>query len=251
MTQLQLRASSSSHLLDNNSNHSPTTATMASPADAPAQAQTNQPSTPPEPASQQKQPPAATDAKPKPGAKPQDKPDNAANPAKPENLSVAELKKKAKAEKAARRAKVKTDREREGGPQPPSTPRKGAGAGGRDGSSGKGQKGLLEPGSAKKQSGGQRPASVHISVESSRKKKEKIVDENVVAVFGHLPWYSGKFGIAAANKDVHPAVLSLGMQLRDYVICGSSARCVATLLAFKRVWNWPDLSIGHHLWDTY
>jgi translation initiation factor eIF-2B subunit delta len=30
-------------------------------------------------------------------------------------------------------------------------------------------------------------------------------------------------------------VLALGLQLRDYVVCGSSARCVATLLAFKRV----------------
>jgi translation initiation factor eIF-2B subunit delta len=72
-------------------------------------------------------------------------------------------------------------------------------------------------------------AAVPAPVET--KKKE---DKNV-AVFGHLYGIPRRSTIAGAAKEVHPAVLALGLQIRDYVICGSSARCVATLIAFKRV----------------
>ncbi len=56
-----------------------------------------------------------------------------------------------------------------------------------------------------------------------------------VALFSHL--YSGprRTTIAGAGKDVHPAVLSLGIQISNYTIIGSNARCVAMLLAFKKV----------------
>lgn len=56
-----------------------------------------------------------------------------------------------------------------------------------------------------------------------------------VALFDHLYGSPRRTSIAGASKDVHPAVLALGLQMRNYVICGSSARCVAMLLAFKRV----------------
>jgi hypothetical protein len=39
----------------------------------------------------------------------------------------------------------------------------------------------------------------------------------------------------------------LGLQMRDYVVCGSSARCVATLLAFKRVRVVPVSPMGRSL----
>jgi translation initiation factor eIF-2B subunit delta len=67
-------------------------------------------------------------------------------------------------------------------------------------------------------------------VEQKKKKEDKSV-----AVFGHLYGQQRRTTIAGAGKEVHPAVLALGLQLRDYVVCGSSARCVATMLAFKRV----------------
>lgn len=56
-----------------------------------------------------------------------------------------------------------------------------------------------------------------------------------VALFEHLYGHPRRTTIAGAGKDVHPAVLALGLQMRNYIICGSSARCVAMLLAFKRV----------------
>lgn len=37
------------------------------------------------------------------------------------------------------------------------------------------------------------------------------------------------------NKEVHPAVLALGLQMSTFTVCGSNARCVAMLLAFKKV----------------
>lgn len=56
-----------------------------------------------------------------------------------------------------------------------------------------------------------------------------------VACFSHLYGPPRRTTIAGAGKDVHPAVLSLGVQISSYTICGSNARCVAMLLAFKRV----------------
>ena len=56
-----------------------------------------------------------------------------------------------------------------------------------------------------------------------------------VALFDHLYGSRRRTTIAGAGKDVNPFVLALGLQMRNYMICGSSARCVAMLLAFKRV----------------
>ncbi|KAL3460333.1 hypothetical protein BJX64DRAFT_263307 [Aspergillus heterothallicus] len=151
-----------------------------------------------------------------------------------DKLSPAELKKKAKAEKAARRARERAEREQPGGAsgagsaaggQAPGTPagKKGADAGGAAAASGKGQKGIPRRGSAQ--------AVPQSGAAESKKKQE---DKNV-AVFGHLYGQQRRTTVAGAGKEVHPAVLALGLQMRDYVVCGSSARCVATLLAFKRV----------------
>lgn len=171
----------------------------------------------------------------------QDKPDGAGEG---ENLSPAELKKRAKAEKAARRAKVKAEKE---GPsaapqQQPQTPqaKKGA-ASTKDGVTGQSQKnvdagtsskGQKQPGSTKQSQ--MRRGSVHGSISATEPKKKRSDDKNV-AVFGHLYGQPRRTTIAGAGKEVHPAVLALGLQMRDYVICGSNARCIATLLAFKRV----------------
>lgn len=150
-----------------------------------------------------------------------------------EKLTPAEMKKKQKAEKAARRAREKLEREGAGGESsaagaaqqaaaqggPVQTPRRPQ-HGGREGPV-SATRGLKYPGGPR--------ATMPAPAES--KKKE---DKNV-AVFGHLYGIPRRSTIAGAAKEVHPAVLALGLQIRDYVICGSSARCVATLIAFKRV----------------
>lgn len=171
-----------------------------------------------------------------------------------EKLTGAELKKRAKAEKAARRVKEKQEREQGGGAggagqqqqgqlqqqqqqqQHLSTPKKGqsghgGGLGGANvgGASDKGQKTLPHRGSAQ-----QAEQQRHTTAEQKRKAEEKNV-----AVFGHLYGQQRRASVAGAGKEVHPAVLALGLQMRDYVVCGSSARCVATLLAFKRVFLFP------------
>ena len=76
-------------------------------------------------------------------------------------------------------------------------------------------------------------------------------DEKRVPLFSHLYTRERRTTIAGTAKDVHPAVLALGLQIRDYVICGGSARCVAMLLVFKRVihsYNTPPgMALSRHL----
>lgn len=72
---------------------------------------------------------------------------------------------------------------------------------------------------------------------------EPPAEDKTVELFRHL--YKPRAKTIAGAKDVHPAVLSLGQQMSNYVICGSNARLVATLRAFKRV-----CIHKHHLFPT-
>ena len=56
-----------------------------------------------------------------------------------------------------------------------------------------------------------------------------------VALFDHLYGNPRRTTVTGVGKDVNHSVLALGLQMRNYIVCGSSARCVAMLLAFKRV----------------
>ena len=78
-------------------------------------------------------------------------------------------------------------------------------------------------------------------------------DPKHVPFFTHLSQRSPSkpFGISSASREIHPAVLSLALQLRDYVICGSNARAVAMLLTFKKVIQSyttpPGVALSRHL----
>lgn len=78
-------------------------------------------------------------------------------------------------------------------------------------------------------------------------------DPKQVPFFSHLPQRSPSkpFGISSASREIHPAVLSLALQLRDYIICGSNARAVAMLLTFKKVIQSyttpPGVALSRHL----
>ncbi|CCX10029.1 hypothetical protein FPQ18DRAFT_294896 [Pyronema domesticum] len=66
---------------------------------------------------------------------------------------------------------------------------------------------------------------------------------------------SNDFGIEIAHSDVHPAILTLGMQINKRIIVGSSARCMGFLLAIKRVIEDyetpPDSTLNRHLPGQY
>lgn len=64
---------------------------------------------------------------------------------------------------------------------------------------------------------------------------EPIGENKEVALFGHLYGKARRVTIAGAVKGIHPAVLALGLKMSNYVICGSIARCVSTLKACKMV----------------
>ncbi|PGH34940.1 translation initiation factor eIF-2B subunit delta [[Emmonsia] crescens] len=187
-----------------------------------------------------------------------------------QKLSGAELKKQAKAEKAARRAKEKAEREQATGAaaggggsgkqqtNQPSSKKGGPGSQAQknaeaSGSGGKGQKQLGGGGGGGGAAAaiGRRGSIMHANTaELSRKKKreeEMVGAGKTVAVFGHLSLQKRRATIAGAGKELHPAILALGLQLRDYVVCGSSARCVAMLLAFKRVIESYSTPIGTSL----
>lgn len=177
-------------------------------------------------------PPTESKEKKKKDSQEQSKPkDNS----KDSKLSGAELKKKAKEEKAAKRARDKQNQ------QQPST--EGSGHSRTDAPNNKIKKGAVSSGpeTQHKRTGSisanqpkilpQRSGEMAAAAASPEPKKE----DKKVALFGHLYGNPRRTTIAGATKDVHPAVLALGLQMSNYVICGSNARCVATMLVFKRV----------------
>ena len=149
-------------------------------------------------------------------------------------ISGAELKKRAKEEKAARRAKEKQAQ------QPPDlATNKGdtaKGHGGKDAAAltqtPKGQHKRTSSTAVNQQ----RPLALRPADQLAAPSTQDVRKENKkVALFRHLYGTPRRTTIAGAGKDIHPAILALGLQMSSYVICGSNARCVATLLVFKRV----------------
>lgn len=80
-------------------------------------------------------------------------------------------------------------------------------------------------------------------------------DSQQVELFSHLYTQPRRHNIEGVSKDVHPAVLALGFQMSSYEICGSSARCVGMLLAFKeaiQAYTTPTgTSLARHLTSHY
>ena len=144
-------------------------------------------------------------------------------------LTGAEKKKKAKEEKAARRAQAIKEK---GAPVPASpavleTP-----------VHSEGQKG------AKVQQQKRRASTtvdtqhlpLRVVVQSAAAPVTEVPKEEdkTVEFFRHLNRVRTT-SIAWVGSAIHPAVLALGLQMGNYTICGSSARLVATLQALKRV----------------
>lgn len=170
-----------------------------------------------------------------------------------EKLSPAELKKRAKAEKQARRAAQK-----ESTGAPPGGPPTANGAPtGEAGSNQQSKQGDQKQKGQQQKQGGQdktqhkrsgsqaqsqvlahrrRPsqggAALQAAVANSSVPKEPKKENKQVELFSHL-YTQRRNTVEGVSKDVHPAVLALGFQMSSYELCGSSARCVGMLLAFK------------------
>lgn len=133
-------------------------------------------------------------------------------------LSNAELKKKAKEEKAARRAQAKSS-----GPGAP------LGAqGAADGKGGKAKQ--KQDASQGQQQQGRPPVRPAAPVPTIPKEVKPTIPE----CFSHLS-VARRSDMTQADKDVHPAVLALGQHMSTFAISDSITRLEATLLAFKKV----------------
>ncbi|KAK5133324.1 hypothetical protein LTR08_007849 [Meristemomyces frigidus] len=173
-------------------------------------------------------------------------------PAEEAKISPAELKKRAKAEKQARRAAQKGDQgdaeappapftngvpeeqqaQKQSGPQD-SKPKGGQTKSQQQQKQGKpgAQEGKHERRGSQAQPLAMRPKVV----QTAPPKEEARKNSKQVELFSHLYTQPRRHDISGATKDVHPAIVALGFQMSSYEICGSSARCVALLVAFKEV----------------
>lgn len=166
-----------------------------------------------------------------------------AEEAAPKKISPAELKKQKQAEKQARRAQQKGP----GGPPK------------EHGAAKDGQKQAKDPKQGAKNEQARpmpirrRPSQSNIPVqkEPEKKSKKESRQAGIGLFFGHLYSQPKQQSMNGAGKDVHPAVLSLGLQYSSYAICGSTARMVAMLLSFKAVIQSyqtpPGTSLARHL----
>ncbi|KAL2197544.1 hypothetical protein P885DRAFT_68675 [Corynascus similis CBS 632.67] len=146
-----------------------------------------------------------------------------------EKLTPAQLKAKAKAEKAARRAQVKEARA--AAPQASPALDKGAatdakgvkGKGRQDGQQSQGKAGHLH---------------VHRPSVSGRRPSSPMLEKDnrgaIPDCFSHVPM-AKRIPTSQAHKDVHPAVLAVGQQMATFALNDSISRLKATLLAFRKV----------------
>jgi translation initiation factor eIF-2B subunit delta len=159
-------------------------------------------------------------------------------------ISGAELKKQKQAEKAARREKEKADRMAQLGQTAatPQTPAKGAKGGDAKKGGEAAQKGGPAQGQAQHKKGQSQGGNLPMRgkpgpggpVPTPQQQPQRKTKE--VGLFGHLYTSTSKRNtMEGVSKEVHPAVLALGLQMSSFTVCGSNARCVAMLLAFKKV----------------
>ncbi|KAL9101378.1 MAG: hypothetical protein Q9163_003359 [Psora crenata] len=169
-------------------------------------------------------------------------------------LSGKELKEKAKAEKAAKRARDKESRQgqpvvdlQSGNQASEAAPRSSQVSGLASQANQPHHRRKSTASTSAPKSLPLRPAEPQPAPEHPEPRKE----DKRVALLEHLYGHPRRTSIAGSTKDIHPSVLALGLQLSSYEICGSNARCIATLLVFKQVidsYNTPlGTSLPRHL----
>ncbi|KAI9667262.1 MAG: hypothetical protein M1821_000076 [Bathelium mastoideum] len=180
-------------------------------------------------------------------------------------LSGAELKKRQKAEKAARREREKAERAAGGGTPSqdisPHRPQSKNDAQTKVKSGQQDQKPQHQERTQQLRRGsGTAPISPKLPIRSSQSASQVTKPRNPppkeVGLFGHLYGQAHRQTFhPTPPKEVHPSILSLGLQMSTYTVCGSNARCVAMLLAFKAAINAyttpPQTSLARHLTSHY
>jgi translation initiation factor eIF-2B subunit delta len=160
----------------------------------------------------------------------------------PKKLSPAELKKQKQAEKQARRAQAKAS-----GP-PAAVPQNGVPK--------EGQRAPKDSKQAPKEDKSRplpvrrRPSqpSVPVVKETTKENRDSRKAKRQPGLFfGHLYNNPRQHSVVGASKEIHPAIQALGLQMSSYVICGSTARMVAMLLAFKAVIESYQTPVGTSL----
>ncbi|KAH7083647.1 hypothetical protein FB567DRAFT_446909 [Paraphoma chrysanthemicola] len=157
-------------------------------------------------------------------------------------LSPAELKKLAKAEKQARRAQAKSTDQ---------NPKSQSGPGREGQKQQRDSKQTPKDDKSKPLPIRRRPSNPNVPVVKEADKKPRKEVKQTGLFFGHLYSQPKQQSMSGASKDVHPAILALGLQYSSYAICGSTARMVAMMLAFKAVISDyqtpPGTSLARHL----
>lgn len=152
-------------------------------------------------------------------------------------LSGAELKKLKQQEKQAKRAQAKAA-------GPPGTQQSGSQ---KENQKQKEQKQSQKKDESRPMPIRRRPSQSNAAPQQQAKKESKRDQKQLGLFFGHLYSQPRQHSMVGASKDVHPAVLALGLQYSSYVICGSTARMVAMLLAFKAVIESYQTPVGTSL----
>ncbi|KAG0644100.1 hypothetical protein HOY80DRAFT_997213 [Tuber brumale] len=160
-------------------------------------------------------------------------------PTEPGKLSAKELKEKKKREKSERRQQAKSDApatpQRPQKPQPPKKEVQGKGKKGAQPTVAHDSgivKTIYSQQPSKAPAGGKEQEAAlgtrdkdllglmkELEIEQHEKKKKPV------------------FGINNAHPDVHTAILTLGVQMNQFILVGSSARCLGFMLAMKRLIN--------------
>jgi len=177
-----------------------------------------------------------------------------AAPSAEKKLSGAELKKLKQAEKVARRQHAKAQKDvqdpsAQNQQQQPNKAQKNQ----QQSKPSASKPQPLPPGPQNKtgqQGWKRRPSAGAGAMQSPAKQGAAFPAKQAVALFGNLS-ETRRHTVAGSSKEVHPAVLALGLQMSSYEVCGSTARCVAMLLAFKSVIESyvtpPGTSLARHL----
>ena len=154
-------------------------------------------------------------------------------------LSGAEIKKRAKEEKAARRAKQIQEKQVPSQSTVPGQSKQNLNFQPESGIK-KDVSGQATPKQQKRRGSATAKAQQQLPIRTSEHQTATASptpkrDSHNVSLFSHLYGQPRRTSMTGAGKDIHSAVVTLGLKMSHYIICGSNARCVAMLLAFKRV----------------